>query len=221
MLETDVLIQALLVALAALGTGHAWGMQYRQRGDRSAPGGTQAARALFWLVPVWTASTALAWLSMTPLLAVVVGAATGVLAFLGLLLLPHGGLHSLGRYYQSDKLDARILKSLGLFTEPVCVLLLGVYGAGRLALLVAPVPLTQGYLMGVAPDWWLFGICAFGVTHGIAYAIGDRRAPWDHPMLRGSTEVGEYLWGWGQGIAYGGGMALLATPALRWTVGLP
>lgn len=221
---TESLLSQLIAVLLAAGLGaHYWGMAYRQRGDISAPGGTQPARLWFWMVPVAVTVAPLLWLALPPALAALVAVATAATALLGLVLLPHGNFQSMGLMANRAKFPVGLLLDLGIpFTVTTCFIGMSVLGAGRIALLVAPAALIPWLLDPVLypAALWLFWASAGGVLHGVAYLIGRNTAPWPHPMMRGVTEVGEYLWGSGQGAIVCGAIALQATPTLRWAMGI-
>lgn len=222
-MDNTVIAQALAILLAAALGAHYWSMAYRQRGDISAPGGTQPARVLFWLLPVAATTTPLLWLSLPAALAALVGVATGATAMLGLTLLPHGNFQSMGIMPNRAKFPVGLMLRLGIpFTPTTCFIGLSVIGAGRIALLVAPAALLPWLIDPLAypAALWLFWASAGGLLHGVAYLTGLRFAPWPHPMLRAKTEVGEYLWGLGQGGVVCGALALQASPAVRWALGI-
>lgn len=219
MLPLPMITEIVLVLCAALVGAYMLGPAYRQRGDVSSPGGTQAARILFWFFPVLVFG-ALVLVPMRPLApALALTGATAVAAVLGLLLLPQGGCMSMGRGENREKWDVRLLLTLGLpFNAVTCFIGLGLFGAGRLALLVSPVAL-EPLVTGGQPLWWLYWAVAGGVLHGVAYAQG-----WRGPVFPGKvdagTESGEYLWGVYQGLVLGPALTLPAAVHLRAWFGL-
>jgi hypothetical protein len=169
-------------------------LNYRQGGDESAPGGTQPARLLFRALPLGALATLITHDAL-------LGALVSIAAFLGLLVLPHGNFQSMGAMPPNlKKFPVALMLRLGIpYNVVACFIGMSVIGAGRLALLVAP-------LM----DPMMFAAAAFGWLHALAYLIGLRTAPWNHPMLKGPAEIGELLWGLGQGVVFALALAFYA-----------
>lgn len=198
------------IALAAVAGAYLCSFCYRQRGDVSSPGGTQAARLEAWSVPVGAFVAVLSALSAPIPVALAVGVTTVLTALAGLLLLPHGAFHGLGKDYRPNKWPLRLMQALGIpYTYGTCVVGLALFGVGRIALLLAPAAALPAVFGNVAHPW-LFSLSAFGVLHAVAYIVGRATGPWSHPLISFETEIGEWLWGGAQGAVVGGGLAAVA-----------
>lgn len=204
--------QFLLILIWAMIGAYQGGFVYRLGGDEVAPGGTQAARAMWRCSPFAAFAVAAVGFHYPPIVAVGAGIWLWVMLFTGLLILPHGAFQGLAKHpVRWDKLPARIVFMwLGLpYTRAVCMWALGVIGMGRLALALSTFAFLPFVAFGAPVAWEWFGLVPFGLFHGIAYSWGWRFRTWFEFIERGN-EWAEFIWGTALGAFLGCTSAVVA-----------